>query len=34
MLPCQRNLFSIPDDVAYLDAAYMSPIPKSAVGRQ
>lgn len=31
MLPCQRNLFSIPDDVAYLDAAYMSPIPKSAV---
>jgi selenocysteine lyase/cysteine desulfurase len=30
MLPSQRHLFSIPDDVTYLDAAYMSPIPKSA----
>ena len=27
MLPSQRHLFSIPDDVTYLDAAYMSPIP-------
>ncbi|TGU93209.1 aminotransferase class V-fold PLP-dependent enzyme [Mesorhizobium sp. M00.F.Ca.ET.151.01.1.1] len=31
MLPCQRHLFSIPDDVVYLDAAYMTPIPQSAV---
>ena len=30
MLASQRHLFSIPDDVTYLDAAYMSPIPKSA----
>jgi selenocysteine lyase/cysteine desulfurase len=30
MLDCQRHLFSIPDDVIYLDAAYMSPIPKPA----
>ena len=30
MLPCQRHLFSIPQDVTYLDAAYMTPIPKSA----
>ena len=29
-LPSQRHLFSIPDDVTYLDAAYMSPIPRSA----
>jgi selenocysteine lyase/cysteine desulfurase len=31
MLPCQRHLFSIPGDVTYLDAAYMTPIPQSAV---
>lgn len=31
MLPCQRHLFSIPQDVTYLDAAFMTPIPKSAV---
>ncbi|MCM2474513.1 aminotransferase class V-fold PLP-dependent enzyme [Rhizobium sp. CG5] len=31
MLTCQKHLFSIPDDVTYLDVAYMSPIPKSAV---
>ena len=26
MLPSQRQLFSIPDDVTYLDAAYMTPM--------
>jgi selenocysteine lyase/cysteine desulfurase len=31
MLTCQKHLFSIPDDVTYLDAAYMSPIPLGAV---
>lgn len=31
MLSCQRNLFSIPRETAYLDAAYMSPIPTAAV---
>jgi selenocysteine lyase/cysteine desulfurase len=31
MLSSQRHLFSIPEDVTYLDAAYMSPIPRSAV---
>ena len=31
MLNCQRDLFSIPRDTAYLDAAYMSPIPTAAV---
>lgn len=30
MLPSQRHLFSIPDDVTYLDAAYITPIPQSA----
>lgn len=30
MLPCQRHLFAIPDDVTYLDAAYMSPTPIAA----
>ncbi len=30
MLASQRHLFSIPEDVTYLDAAYMSPIPNSA----
>lgn len=30
MLASQRHLFSIPEDVTYLDAAYMSPIPRSA----
>ena len=30
MLDCQRELFSIPRDTAYLDAAYMSPIPTAA----
>ncbi len=31
MLPCQRYLFDIPDDVAYLNCAYMSPLLKSAM---
>ncbi len=25
MIPCQRHLFDIPDDIAYLNCAYMSP---------
>ena len=28
-LPCQRALFEIPDDVAYLNCAYMSPLMRS-----
>jgi selenocysteine lyase/cysteine desulfurase len=31
MLPCQRHLFDIPDEVAYLNCAYMSPLMKSAL---
>jgi len=31
MLPCQRHLFDIPDDVAYLNCAYMSPLMRSAL---
>ena len=31
MLPCQRQLFDIPDDVAYLNCAYMSPLMKPAL---
>lgn len=31
MLPCQRHLFEIPDDVAYLNCAYMSPLMKPAL---
>jgi selenocysteine lyase/cysteine desulfurase len=30
MIPCQRHLFEIPDDVAYLNCAYMSPLMKSS----
>ncbi|MGB9232984.1 MAG: aminotransferase class V-fold PLP-dependent enzyme [Terriglobales bacterium] len=30
MLPCQRHLFDIPDDVTYLNCGYMSPLMKSA----
>lgn len=26
MIPCQRHLFDIPDDVAYLNCAYMAPL--------
>lgn len=29
MIPCQRRLFDIPGDVAYLNCAYMSPLPKT-----
>lgn len=29
MIPCQRHLFEIPDDVAYLNCAYMSPSSKA-----
>ncbi len=31
MLPCQRHLFEIPDDIAYLNCAYMSPLMKSVL---
>lgn len=31
MLSCQRHLFDIPDGVAYLNCAYMSPLMKSAL---
>ncbi len=31
LLPSQRALFDIPDDVAYLNCAYMSPLPKAAM---
>jgi selenocysteine lyase/cysteine desulfurase len=30
MIPCQRALFDLPDDVAYLNCAYMSPLLKRA----
>ncbi|MGA7568131.1 MAG: aminotransferase class V-fold PLP-dependent enzyme [Terriglobales bacterium] len=30
MIPCQRHLFDIPDEVAYLNCAYMSPLMKRA----
>ena len=29
MLPCQKHLFSLPDDAHYLNGAYMSPLLKS-----
>src|SRR5271167_1700020 len=31
MIPCQRHLFDIPGDVAYLNCAYMSPLMKSVI---
>ncbi|HEX6958745.1 MAG TPA: aminotransferase class V-fold PLP-dependent enzyme [Ferrovibrio sp.] len=31
LLPSQRALFDIPDDVAYLNCAYMSPLSRAAV---
>jgi selenocysteine lyase/cysteine desulfurase len=36
MIPCQRHLFELPDDVAYFNCAYMSPLSKAtlAAGRQ
>ena len=30
MIPCQRHLFDLPDEIAYLNCAYMSPILKRA----
>ena len=30
-IPCQRDLFDIPDDVAWLNCAYMSPLMKPVV---
>jgi selenocysteine lyase/cysteine desulfurase len=30
-LPSQRHLFDIPPDVAYLNCAYMSPLPKASI---
>ena len=29
MLPCQKDLFSLPDDLHYLNGAYMSPLSKA-----
>jgi selenocysteine lyase/cysteine desulfurase len=31
LLPNQRHLFDIPDEVAFLNCAYMSPLPKVAI---
>jgi selenocysteine lyase/cysteine desulfurase len=31
MIPCQRALFDIPEDVAYINCAYMSPLLKESV---
>jgi selenocysteine lyase/cysteine desulfurase len=31
LLPSQRHLFDIPDDVAFLNCAYMSPLPKVSI---
>jgi selenocysteine lyase/cysteine desulfurase len=31
MIPCQRHLFDIPNDVAYLNCAYMSPLMKPVI---
>jgi selenocysteine lyase/cysteine desulfurase len=31
MIPCQRHLFDIPDDVTYFNCAYMSPMMKTVV---
>ena len=30
LIPCQRHLFDLPADVAYLNCAYMSPLLKRA----
>lgn len=30
MIPCQRDLFDIPEDVAYFNCAYMSPLLRAA----
>jgi len=31
LIPSQRHLFEIPDDVAYFNCAYMSPLPRASV---
>ena len=31
MIPCQRHLFDIPDDIAYFNCAYMSPLMHKVV---
>jgi selenocysteine lyase/cysteine desulfurase len=31
LIPCQRHLFDLPEDVAYLNCAYISPLLKAAV---
>jgi selenocysteine lyase/cysteine desulfurase len=31
MIPCQRHLFDIPEDVTYLNCAYMSPLMRSVL---
>jgi len=31
LLPSQRHVFDIPDDVAFFNCAYMSPLPKVSV---
>lgn len=31
MIPCQRHLFDLPDDVAYLNCAYLSPLMKAVM---
>ena len=31
LIPCQRHLFDIPDDIAYLNCAYISPLMHSVV---
>jgi selenocysteine lyase/cysteine desulfurase len=30
MIPCQRDLFDMPDDIAYLNCAYMGPVSRLA----
>jgi selenocysteine lyase/cysteine desulfurase len=30
MIPCQRDLFEMPDDIAYLNCAYMGPVSQRA----
>ncbi|ACY13897.1 aminotransferase class V-fold PLP-dependent enzyme [Haliangium ochraceum] len=31
MIPCQRHLFDLPDEIAYFNCGYMSPLMRSAV---
>ncbi|MEE9595930.1 MAG: hypothetical protein V3V96_04055, partial [Acidiferrobacterales bacterium] len=31
MIPCQRHRFDLPDDVAYLNCAYLSPLMKAVM---